>query len=254
MRFKILYFLLTFLIVTGVCNNDGLAYSNAKDIKRVYEELYHILNVDQEQFMEYWMDDKSIADIASDKDISSWQLFQFLYQKELVTDIQDFLLFIHETRTPLEYSYKKIGYKSIDKALNDFEEHYKRLVHLPIKLPPIPFTIQLGRFTNLDGNINDDFEIEYINDKHPENHYQIWIKPSKYGLTIKNRLIDKTYTLKNGETAIYSTKAFRGANLLAFDYNGWQYVLSIDKRVSNKVTADTLLDIANSILFETEQY
>lgn len=38
-----------------------------------------------------------------------------------------------------------------------------------------------------------------------------------------------------------------GFNVLVFERDGWQYMLSIDKRVSDKVTPETLLDIANSI-------
>ncbi|WP_054026492.1 hypothetical protein [Bacillus sp. FJAT-28004] len=36
-------------------------------------------------------------------------------------------------------------------------------------------------------------------------------------------------------------------NVLSFEKDGWQYILSIDKRVEGKVTVDVLVEIANSI-------
>lgn len=43
-----------------------------------------------------------------------------------------------------------------------------------------------------------------------------------------------------------------GFNVLAFEREDWQYMLWIDKRVSNKVTPEVLVDIANSIDYTTQ--
>ena len=40
-----------------------------------------------------------------------------------------------------------------------------------------------------------------------------------------------------------------GFNLLVFERGDWQYMFSIDKDVSNKVTPEILVQIANSIDF-----
>lgn len=38
-----------------------------------------------------------------------------------------------------------------------------------------------------------------------------------------------------------------GFNILVFERDNWQYFLSIDKRLSRKVTLEMLIDIADSI-------
>lgn len=53
------------------------------------------------------------------------------------------------------------------------------------------------------------------------------------------------YTLQNGQKAIYMDKKIM--NFLVFEKDNWQYMLRIDKKVSNKVTPEVLVDIANSI-------
>ena len=65
-----------------------------------------------------------------------------------------------------------------------------------------------------------------------------------YRLQFKDEKIDKTFKLKDGTKAIYSTKMASGFNLLAFEKDNWQYILNIDKKVSDKVTAKILVEIA----------
>ena len=77
-----------------------------------------------------------------------------------------------------------------------------------------------------------------------ENKYKIDILPLKNKITFKNRGDQKVYTLKNGQKAIYVEHQL--FNFFVFEDDNWQYMLGIDKRVS-KVTADTLVEIANSI-------
>jgi hypothetical protein len=43
-----------------------------------------------------------------------------------------------------------------------------------------------------------------------------------------------------------------GFNVLVFKRDNWQYMLSIDQRVSDKLTPDTLVLIANSIVYPTD--
>lgn len=144
-----------------------------------------------------------------------------------------------------EEIYPEIGYKTVDDALEDIEQHFKQKLKLPLRVPPISFTHHFGRFSDLDGVNNNSFELKFINDQLSENHYKIDVRPIKNNIPIREKYVIKTFRLKNGVVANYMT--ISGFNVLVFERDGWQYMLSIDKRVSDKVTPETLLDIANSI-------
>lgn len=144
-----------------------------------------------------------------------------------------------------EETYPEIGYQTVEGALDDFEQHFKQELRLPLRVPPVSFTHHFGRFNDLDGDINDSFEVIFINEKSSENHYIINVRPIKNKIPIKEKYVIKTLELKNGILATYMT--ISGFNVLVFERDDWQYMLNIDNRVSNKVTPETLLDIANSI-------
>jgi len=151
-----------------------------------------------------------------------------------------------------EEIYPEIGYKTIDGALDDFEEYFGHKLKLPLRTPPISFTHHFGRFNNyLESEGDESFEVTFINDQNSENHYKIDIRPIKYGIPIREKYVLKTFKLKNGTIATYMKLS--GFNLLVFEREGWQYALNIDKRVSDKVTSEILVDIANSIDYPTEQ-
>ncbi|QED50034.1 hypothetical protein FSZ17_06910 [Cytobacillus dafuensis] len=140
-----------------------------------------------------------------------------------------------------------IGFKEVNVALQESKDHFKKDIGLPIQIPPIEFTHIFGRLSDLDGDINDGFEIEYRHKDKPKNHYMIRVKPLTYGLPIREEHIDQTLKLKDGSKAIYSTKIARGFNLLVFEKKGWQYVLNINKAVSDQATPEILVEIANSV-------
>lgn len=146
---------------------------------------------------------------------------------------------------PYEEIYPEIGYKTVEDALDDFEKHFKQKPKLPLRVPPISFTHHFGRFSDLDGVNNNSFEVMFINDQLSENHYKIDVRPIKNKIPISEKYAVKTYELKNGVVATYMT--ISGFNVLVFERDDWQYMLNIDKRVSNEVTPETLVDIANSI-------
>ena len=160
-----------------------------------------------------------------------------------------FFLTIYATANdkPSSYGeiYPEIGYQAVEDALDDFEQHFKQELKLPLRVPPISFTHHFGRFNDLDGDINDSFEVIFINEKLSENHYIINVRPIKNKIPIKEKYVIKTFELKNGIVATYTT--ISGFNVLVFERDDWQYMFNIDKRVSNKITPETLLDIANSI-------
>lgn len=142
--------------------------------------------------------------------------------------------------------YIEIGYKSVHEALFESIDHYNHDIALPIQLPPIAFTHSFGRFNDMEGNENDGFEVEYVNKNLGQNHYMIRVKPVEYGISFRNEQIDQRFLLKNESEAIFSTW-IQGFHLFVFEKDGWQYILTVDKRISDRVTAEVLLEIANSI-------
>lgn len=152
--------------------------------------------------------------------------------------------------SPYEEIYPEIGYKTVEAAANDFEQHFKEKLKLPLRLPPISFTHYFGRLNDLDSDINDSFEVVFINDKASENHYKINIRPIEFKLPIRTKYVLKTLELKNGNEA--SLMSLSGFNVLVFERDNWQYMLNIDKRVSDKVTPEILVEIANSIDYPSE--
>lgn len=142
-----------------------------------------------------------------------------------------------------EKLYFKGGYTEVYKALEESEKYFRKDIALPTQLPPVAFTHNFGRFSTF-GN-NPQFEITFLNKDLGQNHYEIRIQPVKNKLEFKEEQIDQTLRLKDGTKAVYSTQ--HPLNLLAFEKDDWQYILLIDKRISNKVTKDILVEIANSI-------
>ncbi|MCM3160814.1 carbon monoxide dehydrogenase [Metabacillus litoralis] len=152
----------------------------------------------------------------------------------------------NNTQPPLEEMYTQNGYKPVEEAVIEFEKHFKKDVKLPFIVPPIPFTHQFGIFTkDKEYGINDSLNIEFINEKSPENHYKIDIRPLKTKITIKDSVNQKTYTLKDGKEAIFFVE--QNVCFFVFEKDKWQYMLGINKRLSNKTTEEMFVAIANSI-------
>ncbi|MCM3597221.1 hypothetical protein M4D55_15710 [Metabacillus idriensis] len=141
--------------------------------------------------------------------------------------------------------YLQSGYGDIYEELQLSKEHFRKNIVLPYRLPPVAFTHSCGRFNDLDGRINDEFEIEYINEAKPHNHYIISVRLIEFGIKFEERHISQTVKLRDGSKAIYST-ATDGFNLLAFEKYGFQYILSISKDVTT-VSKEVLAEIADSI-------
>lgn len=148
-----------------------------------------------------------------------------------------------------EEIYPEIGYKTVEGALDDFEQHFKQKLKLPLRVPPISFTHHFGRFNDLDGDINDSFEVTFINDQLSENHFKINVRSVKHKIQYSDKYVLRTYKLNNGITAKYMEKPILGFNFLAFERDNWQYVFSIDKKVSDRITPEILVQMANSIDF-----
>jgi hypothetical protein len=147
-----------------------------------------------------------------------------------------------------EEIYSEIGYKTVEEAAKDFEHHFKQSLKLPLRVPPISFTHHFGRFNHSDGDIDDSFEVEYVSDISPENHYKIDVRPLKTKIPIRDTYVLGVYKLKNKNEAIYMS--ISGFNVLVFERDNWQYMLGVNKRVSEQVTPEILVEIANSIDYD----
>ena len=175
----------------------------------------------------------------------------FLYLLVFLTfGINDERVFGTTNDTPpsFEEIFTEVGYKTVDEALKDFEQHFKQELKLPLRVPPISFTHVFGRFSGLDSEINDAFEIKFISDQLPNNHFKIDVRPILHKLTLE-KYISKTFKLENGNNATYIENPRIGFNLFIFERDNWQYMFSVDKKVSDKVTPEILVQIANSIDF-----
>ena len=152
----------------------------------------------------------------------------------------------NDTPPSLEEKFAEVGYKSVEEEVKEFENHFKRDVNLPQIKPSIDFSHQFGRFyEDKKYDINDFLSIHFVNEKSPENNYKVDIRPSKNKVVFKNKDTQQVYTLQNGQKAIYTNEQVM--NFLVFEKDNWQYMLGIDKKVSNIVTPEVLVDIANSI-------
>ncbi|MEK4426691.1 hypothetical protein [Solibacillus sp. FSL K6-1523] len=172
-------------------------------------------------------------------------------KKILIIGLLSFLVFgfnnEHSYGNTNEEFLTGIGYKSVNAALEEFEQHFNQQLKLPLRVPPISFTHQFARFSNLDGEMNDTFEVKFISDQFPENHFKIDVRPLQHKIDFSNKPIPKTFELNNKVTALYADNLVRGFNLFIFERDGWQYMFSIDKKVANTVTPEILVQIANSI-------
>lgn len=146
-----------------------------------------------------------------------------------------------------EKNYLQAGYKEVNQALLESNEYFKRSIALPTQLPPIPFTHQFGRFNKDDEKLNDMFEVIYLHEEFGDHHYFLRIVPVENALPLRSEHIEQELLLKGGQKAIYSSNIVQGFNILVFEKDGWQYLMAIDKRVSDKVTSERLMKIANSI-------
>lgn len=141
--------------------------------------------------------------------------------------------------------YGEIGYQSVEVELEKFEDRYEKNLKLPFRLPPVAFTHHFGRFNDLEGEIIDSIEIIYISDQSPENHYKVDVRPIKYKIPVKVQYVVKKVILEDGETVNYIKVS--GFNVLVFGKDDWQYMLSVDNRIEDKVPLETLIKIAESI-------
>lgn len=151
----------------------------------------------------------------------------------------------NENVPSFEKLFIEIGYKTVGEARGDAERHFKQELKLPVQIPPISFTHYFGRFNDLDDEVNDSFEAVLIHEASTEHRYKIEVRPLAHKIPISDKYVMEKFILKDEEEAVYM--GITGIHALVFEKEGWQYMLSVDKRISDKVPPDVLVDIADSI-------
>jgi hypothetical protein len=159
---------------------------------------------------------------------------------------QGSILAADDAPPPIDESLFDIGYEPVQNALETCKKHFGQNINVPYKLPPLAFTHYFGRCNKTFG-INNDFEVLYIHEKLSRNHYSIRVRPAEHRIHFKKDLFTATYKLSNGSLAFYSTKLAQSSNVLVFEKENWQYILSIDKKSSETVTPEMFVEIANSL-------
>lgn len=145
-----------------------------------------------------------------------------------------------------EEFFYSIGYKSVGEAITECNKLFKRKIILPTRLPAVEFTHQFGRCSNLEGRLNDKFEMEYITQNTSGKRYHITVRPSKYKIQgEQHHRIEGTYTLKDKTKAVLLR--IREFETLVFEKNGLQYRLGLDGRGLHATPSEVLVQIANTI-------
>lgn len=159
---------------------------------------------------------------------------------------------IYASTPSFEQPYYEAGYKSLKQSLTECEQHFQREIKLPKVEPAVEFTHRFGRCNYVKDaqlEINNHYEVEYLNQNKPENHLMIWVYPLNNELKRFPRARDtiQTYTLNNGNEARFGTTPVKKLfNVLSFEKNDWYYIISSDRR-SEIITGDVLVQLANSI-------
>ena len=146
---------------------------------------------------------------------------------------------------PPEEFYPQFGYKTIGEAIEEFENHTGANVQLPLRIAPLAFTHAFGRFNDIGGEINHSLDIKYLNEDLPENHFKINIRSIKNKTKINDRQILKKVPLNSEKEGMFIE--IPGFNVLVVETEQWQYMISVDQRVSNKVSYNELVKIADGV-------
>ncbi|MEG0259273.1 MAG: carbon monoxide dehydrogenase [Lysinibacillus sp.] len=146
-------------------------------------------------------------------------------------------------QTPsFEGKFSEAGYKSVENAVKDFENHDNFKVRLPTILPSISYTHNFGKFyLDKEYSVNDALHIMFVNEDIKENIFKIDIRSLNNKLDFEG----KDYTLQDGTKGIYFEHQL--FNFFVFEKYDLQYMLGINKKVADKVTPESLVEMANSI-------
>ncbi|MCP3761678.1 hypothetical protein NLX67_04660 [Domibacillus sp. A3M-37] len=153
---------------------------------------------------------------------------------------------LEEDKIGLQTSYMDAGYSSLSEAFYKSSHPFNRGIGLSVQDSPVLFIHNSGRLNYMNGEINGEFAMDYINQNQLENHLIIRVKPIGQQVKFKEDEIDHSIQLKHGTEAVYLFG--NRFNTLAFEKDGWQYMITTSKHTSGAINLDLLTAIANSII------
>ncbi|MDN4492750.1 carbon monoxide dehydrogenase [Ureibacillus aquaedulcis] len=134
---------------------------------------------------------------------------------------------------------RRVGYKTVNEAIKEFEKDCNFEVKLPTLMPKIPFTHEFGSLNNENGIKNNILEILYVNRKLKGNQFKIEIRKEE------THFDGEIYRLHDGKNGIYFEDHL--FTYLVFEQNNLQYQIGLDKKVANQDTVKVLIEVADSI-------
>lgn len=146
----------------------------------------------------------------------------------------------HKTIPYFEDHSRRVGYKTVNEAVTEFEKHCNCEVKLPAMIPDILFTHEFGAFYKDEKHGKDDLlQIRFVNRELKNNIFKIDIRSNKV------KYEGEKYTLQDGSEGVFFEHHI--FNFFVIEKNNLQYIISIDKNVKGIDAPKVLLDVANSI-------
>lgn len=135
------------------------------------------------------------------------------------------------------------GFTEVSEAVKKAEDFFKADIELPTRLPPISFTHVIGRFN--DGVEVPMLEVTYLDENSGYIRYKISIsKVHKYRLIPSN--VPERIQLDDGNEILYYNKQ-KWLDTFIVEKRGFEYSFVIDKKSSNKITVDGIIEIVMSM-------
>ncbi|PYF06773.1 carbon monoxide dehydrogenase [Ureibacillus chungkukjangi] len=134
----------------------------------------------------------------------------------------------------------RVGYKTVDEAVSEFEKNCDCVVKLPAMIPDLKFTHEFGAYYKDHKDRQKDLlQIRFVNREQKNNIFKIDVRPSKVSYE------GKEYTLQDGSKGIYVEHHI--FHVFVFEKNNLQYIVRIDKNASDIDPSKALMDVANSV-------
>ncbi|MFC7687489.1 carbon monoxide dehydrogenase [Ureibacillus sp. GCM10028918] len=147
---------------------------------------------------------------------------------------------VQQTNPYFEDHSRRVGYKTVDEAVKEFERNCNCEVKLPTVMPEIAFTHGFSAiYDDKKNGVNQVLQIRFVNRKLKSNNFKIEIRKDKLGMK------GEEVTLQDGTKGIYSENHL--FTYLVFEKNNLQYQVGLDKNLANPDTIKVLMEVADSI-------
>jgi hypothetical protein len=124
-------------------------------------------------------------------------------------------------------------------AVKEYENKYQKQILVPSKFP--------FKVTHIDADVDGDVLLVRYRNAEIQGTVQIKVVPKEAELERLQGEQNQEYMLKTGIKAVYQ-EHFLPAYRLVFQKGDLQYYIGINRSIQQKVTADDLIEIANSMI------